>query len=196
MTYRYTVLAVFIVSLSLANPLVAQSVSVFGADNDARACYQAARTAALIDGADDAALARCTRALDHGRLKLRDRAATYVNRGVLRAKLEKYVEALSDYNHAANLRPQLAEIYVNRGNVHYLTRAFDKAIEEYTQALALDTGAAPVAYVNRGMSHEKLGMGADALADYRKAVELAPEWRIAQRKLAALLTRQRPPHVN
>ena len=190
MTCRSYLLITLFVCITLPPPLKAQSVTIFGAGIYARDCFQAATMASLNLPLDRASLEKCTLALDHGKLKLRDRAATYVNRGVVHVNLKQYKEALKDYNHAAGLRPDLTAIYVNKGNVYYLTHAFDEAIIEYSKSLAMNTHAAPVAYVNRGMSHEKLGLFKEATEDYRKAVELAPQWQIAKEKLAKLSARQ------
>ena len=190
MTYRYFLLITLIVGLTSPPPLNAQSVTVFGAGIYAKDCFKAAKMASLNLPMGRSSLNKCTLALDHGKLKIRDRAATYVNRGVVRVNLKQYTEALQDYNHAAGLRPDLTAIYVNRGNVYYLTREFDEAINEYSISLAMNTHAAPIAYVNRGMSHEKLGLFKEATEDYRSAIALAPQWAIAKQKLAKLSARQ------
>ena len=190
MTSRNFLLIMFLVILTSSSSLNAQSVTVFGAGIYAKDCFQEAKKASLNLTLGRSSLDKCTLALDHGKLKIRDRAATYVNRGVVRVNLKQYTEALQDYNHAAGLRPDLTAIYVNRGNVYYLTREFDEAINEYSKSLAMNTHAAPVAYVNRGMSHEKLGLYKEATEDYRNAIELAPQWEVAKEKLAKLSARQ------
>ncbi len=185
------VIAVALLLVGGVSPDVsAQAMTVFGANNDARACYRAALVSARTSIPDSEALKRCDRALGHGQLKLKNLAATYINRGVLRVKLGHYKEALDDYQRAENLQPDLAETHVNRGNVFYLTSSFDDAVAEYSRALELDIDPAQIAHVNRGMSYEKLGDISKAEADYRRAVELAPQWSVAQTKLESLLARQ------
>ena len=191
MTHK-TVILIFSLALS-GTPLFvnAQALTYFGANNDARACYQGAVNTGRSYGRIGASAQRCNRALELGHLKIKDRAATYVNRGIVHVALKQYEAALKDYQHAANLKPEFAEIYVNRGNVYYLTRSFNKAVEQYNHALKMNISPPQIAYVNRGMSYEKLGDITSAQADYRKAIELDPEWEVAQSKLQLLLLKQR-----
>lgn len=190
---RHTFLLVTILACTIYPlQLRAQSINVFGAGAYANDCFQAARSASLNLPIDRSSIDKCTLALDHGNLKLKNRAATYVNRGIVYAGLQQYQEALKDYAHAAGLHPDLPAIYVNRGNVYYLTKSFDEAIAEYSKSLAMNTNTAQIAYVNRGMSHEKLGLYAEATADYHKAIELAPDWDTAKKKLAELSARPGP----
>ena len=111
-------LAVVLLSVSVLSAQ-AQSVTYFGANNDARACHEGAQRSARTHLVDTEALHRCTIALNHGRLKARNRAATYVNRGILRAGLGQYRAAMGDYQSAENLYPAFTEILVNRGNVFF-----------------------------------------------------------------------------
>ncbi len=67
---------------------------------------------------------------------------------------------------------------------------YDSAIGEYTKALAAEMDEYQVAYLNRGMAHEILGHLEAAEADYRRALELAPEWGLAISKLARVLVKQ------
>lgn len=188
--YRIVISVSLLLVGGVSPDVSAQAMTVFGANNDARECYRAALVSARTSIPDGEALKRCDRALGYGQLKLKNLAATYINRGVLRVKLGYYKEALDDYQRAENLQPDLAETHVNRGNVFYLTSSFDDAVAEYSRALELDIDPAPIAHVNRGMSYEKLGDISKAEADYRRAVELAPQWSVAQTKLESLLARQ------
>lgn len=93
---------------------------------------------------------------------------------------------MAGYQSAENLYPAFTEILVNRGNVFFLTRAFPDAIEQYSEALARQTPAAHISYINRGMCYEKLGDYSAAGDDYRQALKLVPGWQIAEQKLTRL----------
>jgi len=183
-------IVLFSASLALV-PLkaTAQSVTIFGADPDALQCYGKANYAVDTDGTTPDELASCTRALDGGQLSTRDRAATHVNRGILSAVLEDYENAMRDYDAAMDLYPRYGAIYVNRGNIFFLGESYDSAIDEYTKALDADMSEYQVPHLNRGMAYESLGLYADAEDDYRRALEISPNWILAQTKLARVLAR-------
>ncbi|MES2605781.1 MAG: tetratricopeptide repeat protein [Pseudomonadota bacterium] len=166
----------------------AQSLTVISASNHARNCSFAAENAALKLSPSREDVATCTRALEFDHLSPRDHAATLVNRGILLAAHESYQDALNDYNKAMTLRPELAEPYVGRGNLWFLAGRFDTAIDDYNKALDLMLGRSHLALFNRGLAYEKAGKAQEAIADYRQALALQPEFKLAQEKLAKLTT--------
>jgi len=167
----------------------AQAIRVYGVDSDARQCFDLARRAAKFGETTPYARNSCTTALA-AKLETRDRAATHVNRGILSMALEEYRSALGDFDAAMVLHPEYGAIYVNRGNVFFIHDRFVSAIDEYTKAVAAEMDEYQVAYLNRGMAHEILGHLEDAEADYRRALELSPEWGLAISKLARVLGKQ------
>ena len=167
----------------------AQAVKIYGVDSDARQCFDSARRAVAFGETTPFARNSCTTALA-SELLTRDKAATYVNRGILSMALEEYGSALGDFDAAMVLHPEYGAIYVNRGNVFFIQDRYVSAIAEYTKAVAVEMDEYQVAYLNRGMAHEILGDLEAAEADYRRALELAPEWGIAISKLARVLAKQ------
>ncbi|MBT7952358.1 MAG: tetratricopeptide repeat protein [Gammaproteobacteria bacterium] len=165
----------------------AQSVTILGDSDDARECYFSAGIAIQMQNTSSSEIETCSRAIGLGNLRLRDKAATFVNRGILYAADEQYQEAIKDYERAMKLYPEFGAIYVNRGNLFFLGQSYDSAILEYTKALDLDLRQDYVAYLNRGMAYEKLGKLSNAESDYRLAIELAPEWSVAKSKLERVL---------
>jgi len=165
----------------------AQALRIFGPDPDARECFHSARTAVDFGKTSRSALTSCNDALKGGNLKIKDRAATHVNRGILSMALSEYEEALQDFDVAMDLHPGHGAIYVNRGNVFFIRDAYDDAIAEYTKALGAEMNEYQVAYLNRGMAHETLRHWDAAAADYRRALTLDPEWGLAISKLARVL---------
>lgn len=164
----------------------AQSMTVLGGDSYARNCYAAATFAANMNSASQEDLTTCSNALQYGSLSQRDLLATLVNRGVVAVALEDYKQAVSDYERAVELDPTTGEVYVNRGNLFFMGQAFDKAVAEYSTALRLGLGKEHIAYYNRGLAYEKMKDTENAVADYRRASELAPEWTRPQEKLEKL----------
>jgi tetratricopeptide (TPR) repeat protein len=124
--------------------------------------------------------------LESGKLSTKDKAATHVNRGILSMALEEYGSALGDFDAAAELHPDYGAIYLNRGNIFFIQESYDRAIAEYTKALAAEMDEPQVAYLNRGMAYETLAHWEAAAADYRGALELDPQWGVAISKLAGV----------
>jgi tetratricopeptide (TPR) repeat protein len=71
-----------------------------------------------------------------------------------------------------------AESHFNRGYDYYQQGEYQKAIEEYNQAIALDPNYTD-AYNNRGLAYTNLGLTQQAIADYSKAIELNPNYALA-----------------
>ena len=78
------ILLALIATGGLALGAQAQSMRVFGANVDARTCFESARRVVAVGGATEADVRGCGQALDSSTLSRSDRAATHVNRGVLR----------------------------------------------------------------------------------------------------------------
>jgi len=106
-------------------------------------------------------------------LKLKEYAEVYNNRGVAYAKLNKYEQAIKDYDRAIELNPALAEVYNNRGITYAELNKYDQAIEDYDKAIELNPNYAD-AYNNRGITYTKLNKYEQAIEDYNRAIELKP----------------------
>jgi tetratricopeptide (TPR) repeat protein len=167
----------------------AQSMQVFGGAQSAKNCYMAATVAAQSHYASAEDIKECTYALEQTSLRPRDKVATLVNRGILYNALEEYDKAIRDYDKAYKISPNIAEIHINRGNMLFMSQFFDRAVEEYTKALELEFSKQHVAFYNRGLAYEKMGDASKAEADYRRALELMPEWSRAKTKLERLLNK-------
>ena len=183
------ILALTLVFLISATTVSAQSVTILGNSEDAKECFFSAGLAVQMQSTSRSELQTCNNALKTQNLGVRDKAATYVNRGILYVALEDYQMAIKDYASAMKLYPKFGAIYVNRGNLFFIGESYDHAIAEYTKALSLDVRQDYVAYLNRGMAYEKLGKFSDAESDYRLAISLAPEWNAPKTKLARVLAK-------
>ncbi|MFT5132946.1 MAG: tetratricopeptide (TPR) repeat protein [Gammaproteobacteria bacterium] len=182
---RLFLFAVFL--LCVFSNSFAQSVTVIGDSANARECYMSAGLATQMQSASMSEIESCNDALNGDNMKLRDRAATYINRGILYVAMGEYQDAIEDYAVAKNLYPKFGAIYVNRGNLFFIGESYDSAISEYSKALDLGLNQDYVAHLNRGMAYEKLGRLDEAETDYRQAIELAPEWKEAKSKLERVL---------
>ena len=145
----------------------------------ARSCFEAA----LYNAPDRSGEATCSDALEAGTLTSDDRAATLVNRGILRERLERYKDALSDYNASLEMRPTLAEAYVDRGAVLIKMARYADAIVDLSKGIELGSQSSHIAYYDRGQAREHTGDLSGACADYKQALELQPNFSDAKLRM-------------
>ncbi|MEN6548866.1 MAG: tetratricopeptide repeat protein, partial [Armatimonadia bacterium] len=73
------------------------------------------------------------------------------------------------------LKPDYLDAYNNRGFTYAELRQYDKALVDYTKAIALRPGQ-PSPYSNRAVVYADLQQYDQAIADYAKAIALKPDW--------------------
>jgi tetratricopeptide (TPR) repeat protein len=167
------------VALALAAGAARAAVSVEGAGL-ASACAKAAK-----DGETAMTFERiCTQSLETELLAPRDRSGTYVNRGIIKLRNKQYDEAIQDFDTAIQYQSNLAEAYVNRGAARIGTHRFKDAVADLDNAILLGVNEPEKAYYNRAVAHEWLDEYKAAYLDYRKALELAPDWDLVNQQLA------------
>lgn len=125
----------------------------------------------------------CTKAIDFELLHRRDLIATYVNRGIIYAALERIEAAEADYEKAMAMDDTMAATYLNRGNLWFAMQDYARAIDDYSRSLELDISQPHVAFLNRGLAHEYRGNLIQAEKDYQSSLVLRPDWRDARLKL-------------
>ena len=118
----------------------------------------------------------CTEALDKEMLDNRDRAGTFVNRGVLKMRRMDWIGATKDFDEAARIKPNLGEAYVNRGAVSIGQHRYADSLPDLNKGLALGVEEPAKVYFNRALAYEGLDDAKSAYFDYQKAVELSPDW--------------------
>lgn len=165
------------VLLATAGPARA-AVTVIGGGL-AEACSKAA----LAGGSEPNDQQLCTDALQQELLSPRDRAGTYVNRGVMKLRRKAFGPAMADFDLAAQTKPDLGEIYVNRGAALIGSRRYGEGLLDLNHGLQLGVEEPAKAYYNRALAHEGLDDMKAAYFDYLKAVELDPDWDLPKREL-------------
>lgn len=116
----------------------------------------------------------CTRALETEALLRKDRASTFVNRGVLRASRGDYDGALDDYDRAIEVYPTLAQAFVDRSASLIALKRYSEAVSDATTALTLGPMQPELAYYNRAVAEEALGDVQGAYHDFKQAQAIAP----------------------
>lgn len=181
--------AATLAAMFLASPAFADAVVVIG-DGPERMCYLAAKTG--IDSQDG--LEHCNAALNTPLIQ-HDRAATYVNRGVIEHKLGRIDAAMADYNECLRMIPDQPDAYINRGVAWLTQNKFDAALADIEKGITLGPSEPALAYFDRAIVYEKLGSavpeGAQrqdylqkAYADYQRAMKEAPGFTAASNALA------------
>ena len=164
----------------------AGAVTVLGGGM-ARECSEAA-----LNGESETRFeAICTQALETELLNLRDRAGTYVNRGILKLRRKEFASAQFDFNRAVRTKPDLGEAYVNRGAASVGSKRYADGLVDLNKALELGVEEPEKAYYNRALAYEGLDNLKAAYFDYQKAVELKPEWDMPRRELARFTVERR-----
>jgi tetratricopeptide (TPR) repeat protein len=168
---------IFAAAAALA-PQADAAVSVLGNGLGA-SCYQAA------EFGNDArsAIQTCTLAIEQEPLSLTDRAATYVNRGILRSRLGDDNGALRDYNQGIGLDANHGEGYIDRGATYIVLQRYDDAMSDLNKGIAMGAHKPHIAYYDRAIVDEAIGNIRAAYQDYKKAVELEPDFALASEQL-------------
>ncbi len=133
----------------------------------------------------------CTLALDTELLSLRDRAGTYVNRGVLKLRRKEFSSAQFDFNRAIETQPNLGEAYINRGAAAVGARRYTEGLSDLNKAISLGVQELEKAYYNRALAYEGLDDMKAAYLDYQKAIEIRPEWEPPRKELARFTVERR-----
>lgn len=150
----------------------AQSAVTLAGSSRARACFEAAQQPRIPREAERT----CDRALSEEGLTIADRAATLVNRGIVRMQAQKLAAALADYDAAIAARPETAEAYVNKGIALTKAGRDAEAVQTLSEAIARNPERPEIAYYTRAMAQESLGRVREAYEDYSRAAQLAPAW--------------------
>ena len=157
----------------------------------AQSCSEQAKAAARTQRPFSESIRECTLAIDDEILSAHDRAATYVNRGVLYLILSNWSAAQSDFDQAMAIEPKLAEAWVNRGATMIAEGHDEEAISDIDKGLGLDTTEPEKAYFNRALAKERLNDLKGAYEDYQKALALKPDWAMPQAELTRFHVVQR-----
>jgi tetratricopeptide (TPR) repeat protein len=98
------------------------------------------------------------------------------NRGIAYFRVERFTDALRDFDAALRLDPGNAASWIARGQLYLRTGESERALADFDRALALDADVPrrAIAYAQRCRLRASLGRLADALDDCLKAVGADP----------------------
>ncbi len=113
-------------------------------------------------------------AFDHALALKSDLADAYILRGRANMALTRPEPAIQDFTTVTRLRPGSAEPFVDRATAHLAQQDFQAVIADCGEALSRDPKLA-LAYNLRGMALRQTGSEQQALEDFDRAVEIAPD---------------------
>lgn len=103
-----------------------------------------------------------------------------IKRASLNMQLDKNDECLKDFEKAAELGPEISDVYHHRGQVHLLMDKTDKAREDFEKAVKLNPDF-PIAYVQKcyadyryAMLSQNIDLLMKNMEEFRKATEKFP----------------------
>jgi tetratricopeptide (TPR) repeat protein len=134
----------------------------------------------------------CNMALEEEALDVRSRAGTYVNRAVMKMALGRVNEAMSDYNSGLTLYPDLGDGYVDRGAALITLKRYDEALVDINKGIALGQSYEHIGYYNRGVAEFYLGQVPESYHDFKKSLEIAPDFALASDQLKNFVVTRKP----
>ncbi len=118
---------------------------------------------------------KCLEELEDNGVKPINKLNFYVVKGVSLTKLNRYQEAVENYNKSLEFTPGDAVANLAKGIALFLSGRYNEALESYDKAIDSKPNYA-FAYNNRGIVFLMLGQIENALESYDKAIEINPHY--------------------
>lgn len=119
-----------------------------------------------------------------------DHIGAHSNLGNMFEEQGRLDEALRCYNRILKIEPDHAGAHNNLGNILGRKGRYDEAIRHYQQALNSDTEHPELQYYNLAFELQSQNKFAEAIAFYRKAIEIKDDYFKAHNNLAVLLAQK------
>jgi tetratricopeptide (TPR) repeat protein len=168
-----------VVGLMSLAPAAQAAVTVLG-NGLSQVCFQTAE----FGGNTKDGIAACNEALEQMALPIHDRAATYINRGILYARQDDVDSAMKDYDTGIGIDPAMGEGYIDRGALYIVLKRYDDALRDINKGISLNAQRLQIAYYDRAIVQEALGNVRAAYEDYKKATEIEPNFTLANQQLS------------
>jgi tetratricopeptide (TPR) repeat protein len=139
--------------------------------------------AAIHGKSDNFSMQACNEAIETENLDARDRAGTFINRGVMKLRRGALEAAHADFNASIAIQPKLGEAWVNRGAVFISQKRYQEGLSDINHGLELGVDEPEKAYYNRALAYEGLEDAKSAYLDYQQALTIKPDWVLPQQQL-------------
>jgi tetratricopeptide (TPR) repeat protein len=175
-------------AMVLIGPLYAANGAVFTVGGPlSKNCYESA----LSRDGRTSSIEGCTRALQEEGLLAPDRAATYVNRGILHMVAGHARDADADFDSALTLDRDLSDAYLNKGFLRIREGKGREALPLLQQGIDLGARRQALAYFARGVAYEQMGEFRSAYFDLKRARDMEPGWSLPGQYLARYVVSSR-----
>jgi tetratricopeptide (TPR) repeat protein len=145
-----------------------------------RLCYESA----LARDSRPLAMESCDRSLSEESMTTPDRAATYVNRGILHMVRGHGSSADADFTKALAIDDNLADAWLNKGFLRIRQGNGREALPLIEEGIKRGPQRQALALFARGVAYEQMGEFRAAYADLNRARELEPSWDLPGEYLA------------
>jgi tetratricopeptide (TPR) repeat protein len=112
-------------------------------------------------------------------------AEAYHTRGQIYMAMHRYREAVDDLTTAESFNHRSIDIHIDRAAALFHVQDFDKANKEYDEILSMEPNNAP-AHFGKGLTEENLGMTKEAMGDFKKTLELQPDYAAAYEEMGTI----------
>ena len=137
----------------------------------------------------------CNQSIENEALTIKDRAATFDNRGVMLDQLGRIEKASEDFRQSMALDPKLGDPYVNLGSVLIKQKRYDEALESINKGIDLGMSFPHIGYYDRAVAYQLLGRFKEAYYDYKKTLELEPNFTLASERQKDFVVTRAPAKV-
>lgn len=125
----------------------------------------------------------CDQAIQREALSRKDLAATYDNRGVMLDQMSRTERAASDFHTAIGLDQDLGDPYINLGSMLIKQNRYPEALDQINKGIELGVSFPHIGYYDRAVVQELMGHYKEAYYDYKKVLELEPNFTQARERL-------------
>ncbi|RZC41796.1 mitochondrial import receptor subunit TOM70 [Asbolus verrucosus] len=134
----------------------------------------------FLTGSLDKALNDLTTIIDTENCDVKIKVNSLIKRASINMQNEKLTECLQDFDKAAEIGPEISDVFHHRGQVKLLMEKTDEAIVDFKKAVDLNPNFS-VAYVQKcysdyrhAMQIQDVQMLMNSLADFRRGIEKFP----------------------
>jgi tetratricopeptide (TPR) repeat protein len=148
-----------------------------------RDCYLATLQGSTPDN-DRNGLAACNEAVAATYDDRDNHIAAIVNRSDIRLRMMDFQAAVADAEQAIALNPDQPVAHLNRGAGMVGLKRYSDSISSLDKAISLGVQPLHLAYFNRALAKEALHDIGGAYRDYKRSLELNPQFQLAAQELA------------
>ncbi|WP_327254850.1 tetratricopeptide repeat protein [Streptomyces sp. NBC_01244] len=151
---------------------IADYTDALALNPQAERAYSGRALAYTLTSSNEAAIADYTRAMELDP----DQISSLIRRGFLYRLSGRYEEALADLDRATQIGPDDHQALTGRAAIYYSMARYEEALAGFTRALAIQSNNKAWVLTSRAETFRAMSRDAEAFEDYRRAIELSPDY--------------------